>query len=200
MYNKFFDNSSTYTDRNNSITIPNKYDNQGNNIFTLKQKIKSLYDKLIFYNEKFYQEHLKLLDRLYLFNNLVTKYFKDLKEFHKYQNNTNFYNLQYSIDKSIRTKDKISDKVIGKLPTYEYYNFIRIICIKEIKEESIQINNIIYDLFPNKINIDNYLNNGFIWLKFNQITYDLPYFGFLITLNLINYINDIKRKIPILNE
>ena len=202
MFNKVLNDRSLVQERQNSISItnhPNNIDNKELN--NLKEKINSLYQKLLIFNERFYQEHLILLDRLYSFKNLINQYFKDIKEFHSNGNISNFYNLQYSIDKAINIKNnRISEKAIGKLPTKEYFDHIKILCINEFKDDFINLNNIIYNLFPNiKINIDNYLNKGFIWFKFNNITYDIPYLAFLITLSLLNYINDIKKALPILS-
>ena len=70
--------------------------------------------------------------------------------------------------------------------------------MSELKNKSNEINNMVTKLLhltpiSNNIYIGEYLQNNTIWYRFNQIVYDSPYLAFLITLNLLNYINDVKN-------
>ena len=186
-----YDNSlSNLNNFRNPINISKESD-------IIKNKIDNFYQYLLILNEAFYQEHNILLNRLYKVQTLINQSFQDIKICHSIKpNSTYFYNLQYSIDTIIICK--LSEKAKGKLPCAEYFNFIRNDCMSELKNKSNEINNMVTKLLhltpiSNNIYIGEYLQNNTIWYRFNQIVYDSPYLAFLITLNLLNYINDVKN-------
>ena len=56
----------------------------------------------------------------------------------------------------------------------------------------ILINNFFKD-YRNRVYSLKYLNNNLIWYRFDQVNHDGYYLAFLVIINMINFIKDIKQ-------
>ena len=155
-----------------------------------------LEEKVIFYNEYFYQKHNNLVNSLYWITPKINDKFEDIRSHHFNKNNNYaFFNLQYSIDLvTLKLKDSTREKLADK----SHYEYIKTNFIPEMKQLCIQIDNKIFTInksikdYRNYIKSSKYLHDNLVWYKFDQIHHDSYYLAFLITINLINFIKNIK--------